>query len=196
MDFFRKKIILIIIQILILSLFIYIFHYSVVIDFDSEISIPQSQIIQFLANFVLFRSPSGMVFIYISWVIISLIPDFFFYNFKKAYSTNLTSFFFPNFFVYTFLYQHSPNYFHVNFLFHLVHTILIGLMLTLISLLIYVALKKLRKDKIDTQLDDLQSIANNIKSYCPNCGIEFDSIPTFCYNCNSKIIIYPEENDK
>ncbi|MBY8984624.1 MAG: hypothetical protein KGD65_06145 [Candidatus Lokiarchaeota archaeon] len=50
------------------------------------------------------------------------------------------------------------------------------------------------KVKTDTQLEDLQIVANQIKSRCPNCGTEFDSVPTFCYNCNSKIILKPEEN--
>ena len=193
-EFFRSKIILFIIQILILSLFIYIFHYNVNINLDNNGSIPQELIIQFIANYVLFKNLSGMFFIYVSWIVISLIPDFVHNNFKKAYSMNLMTFFFPNFFVYTFLYQHSVNYFNSNFLFHLIHTILIGLILTSISLIISLTLKKIMKVKIDAQLEDLQIVANQIKSKCPNCGTEFDSVPTFCYNCNSKIILKPEEN--
>ncbi|MHA2280845.1 MAG: hypothetical protein ACXAC5_08335 [Promethearchaeota archaeon] len=107
---------------------------------------------------------------------------------------NLTTLFFPNFFVFTFLYQHSEDYFNSNFLFHLLHAILIGLIITLISLIISLSLKKIRKVKIDAQLEDLQIVANNIKSKCPNCGTEFDSTPTFCYNCNSKIILKTEDN--
>ena len=193
-DFFRSKIILFIIQILILSLFIYIFHYGVDINLDNNVSIPQELIIQFIANYVLFRNPSGMFFIYMSWIVVSLIPDFLHNNFKKAYSSNLATLFFPNFFVYTFLYQYSEDYFNSNFLFHLLHTILIGLIITLISLIISLSLKKIMKVKTDAQLEDLQIVANQIKSKCPNCGTEFDSAPTFCYNCNSKIILKPEEN--
>jgi len=193
-DFFRSKIILFIIQILFLSLFIYLFHYSVDIDFDNDISVPQELIIQFLANFVLFRNPSGMIFVYMSWIVVSLIPDFLYSNFKRAYSMNIMTFFFPNFFAYTFLYQHSVDYFNSNFLFHLLQTVLIGLIITIISLIISLSLKKIRKVNIDAQLEDLQIVANSIKSKCSNCGTEFDSIPTFCYNCNSKIIIKPEEN--
>ena len=194
LDFFRSKIILFIIQILILSFFIYIFHYSVDINFDSDVSISQELIIQFIANYVLFRNPSGMIFVYMSWIIISFIPDLLHNNFKSAYSMNLTTFFFPNFFVYTFLYQHSVDYFNSNFLFHLLQTILIGLVITLISLVISLTLKKIRKVSSEAQLEDLQIVANSIKSKCSNCGTEFDSTPTFCYNCNSKIIIKPGKN--
>jgi DNA-directed RNA polymerase subunit RPC12/RpoP len=193
-DFFRSKIILFIIQILSLSFFIYLFHYSVDINFDSDVSAPQELIIQFIANYVLFRNPFGMIFIYMSWIVVSLIPDFLHNNFRKAYSMNLMTFFFPNFFVYTFLYQHSVNYFNSNFLFHLLQTILIGLVVTLISLIISLSLKKIRKVNIGAQLEDMQIVANSIKSKCSNCGTEFDSTPTFCYNCNSKIILKPEEN--
>ena len=135
-----------------------------------------------------------MIFIYMSWIVVSLIPDFLHNNFRKAYSMNLMTFFFPNFFVYTFLYQHSVNYFNSNFLFHLLQTILIGLVVTLISLIISLSLKKIRKVNIGAQLEDMQIVANSIKSKCSNCGTEFDSTPTFCYNCNSKIILKPEEN--
>ncbi|MCK4285048.1 MAG: hypothetical protein KAX18_02545, partial [Candidatus Lokiarchaeota archaeon] len=115
-------------------------------------------------------------------------------NFKKAYSMNLMTFFFPNFFALTFLYQHSKEYFNSNFLFHLLNSILIGLIITIISLLVSIVIKKIRKDKIDDHLEDLHIIANYIKSKCPKCGTEFDSTPTFCYNCNTKLILKPEEN--
>ncbi|MHA2034843.1 MAG: hypothetical protein ACW98X_00325 [Promethearchaeota archaeon] len=177
-----------------MSFLIYIFNYSVDINFDSDVSIPQELIIQFIANYVLFRNPFGMLFIYLSWIVVSFIPDLLQNNFKRAYSTNLATFFFPNFFVYTFLYQHSEDYFSSNFLFHLLHTILIGLIITFISFVISLSLKKIRKVNTDTQLENLQIVANKIKSKCQTCGTEFDSTPTFCYNCNSKIIIKPEEN--
>lgn len=76
----------------------------------------------------------------------------------------------------------------------MVNTILIGLILTLISLLISILQKRIRKVKIETSLEDLKSIANSVKAQCPKCGIEFDSFPKYCYNCNSKIIIKPDEN--
>jgi predicted Zn-ribbon and HTH transcriptional regulator len=193
-DFFRSKIILFLIQILSLSLFIYIFHYSVDINFDSNVSVPQELIIQVIANYVLFRNPSGMFFIYMSWIVVSLIPVILHNNFKKAYSMNLMTFFFPNFFSLTFLYNYSKDYFNSNFLFHFLQAILIGLIITLISLVLSIILKKIRKVKIDVQLEDMQIVANSIKSKCSNCGTEFDSAPNFCYNCNSEIILKPEEN--
>jgi DNA-directed RNA polymerase subunit RPC12/RpoP len=129
-----------------------------------------------------------------SWIIISTIPPFLFNNFKKAYSMNLITFFFPNFFVFTFLSQHSKDYFNSNFLFHLGNSILIGIVVTFLSLILSISLKKIRKVKIDEHLEDLHIVANYIKSKCPKCGTEFNSTPTFCYKCNSKIIIKPEEN--
>ncbi len=193
-DFFRSKIILFIIQILILSLFIFYFRYHITINFDTTVSIPQKGIIQFLANYVLFNNSSGMIFIYLIWIIVSFIPTFLYNNFKRAYSMNLMTFFFPNFFVHTFLYQHSVNYFNSNFLFHFLHSILIGLLITAFSLFISISLKKIWKVKTVDHLEDLQIIAYQIKSKCPKCGTEFDSTPIFCYNCNTKLILKPEEN--
>ena len=188
-DFFRSKIILFSIQILFLSLLIFYFRYSITINFDITVSIPQKGIIQFVANFVLFNNSSGMIFIYVIWIIVSFIPDFLSINFKKAYSMNLMTFFFPNFFAYTFLNKHSVNYFNSNFLFHFLHTILIGLLLTVISYLFSKFLKKIRKVKIVDHLEDLQTVAKQIRSKCPKCGTEFDSTPIFCYNCNTEINI-------
>ncbi len=193
-DFFRSKIILFCIQILFLSLLIFYFRYFITINFDITVTIPQKGIIQFVANYVLFNNSSGMIFIYVIWIIVSFIPDFLYINFKKAYSMNLMTFFFPNFFVYTFLYQHSVNYFNLNFQFHFLHTILIGLLITAISLLISNILKKMKKVKIVDHLEDLQIVAKQIRSKCPKCATEFDSTPIFCYNCNTKLILKPEEN--
>ena len=124
---------------------------------------------------------------------VSLIPDFLYNNFKKAYSLNLLTFFFLNFFAFTFLYQHSKEYFDDNFLFHLLNSILLGLIITAISYLISIFLKYINKDKNDDHLEDLHTVANQIKSKCPKCGTEFDSTPTYCYNCNTKLIPKPEE---
>ena len=194
LDFFKIKIILFLIQNLILSLFIYYFGYQIDINFDSTVSIPQQGIIQLVANFVLFNNSSGMIFIYYIWIMVSFIPDFLYNNFKKAYSMNLMTFFFLNFFALTFLFQHSKEYFDSNFLFHLLNSILLGLIMTIISLLVSIFLKYISKDKTDDHMEDLHIIANQIKSKCPKCGTEFDSTPAFCYNCNAKLILKPEEN--
>ncbi|MHA1987663.1 MAG: hypothetical protein ACW98D_13595 [Promethearchaeota archaeon] len=176
-----------------MSLFVYFFGYRIEIQFDSTVSIPQQGVIQLVANYVLFNNTSGMIFIYYIWIMVSLIPDFLYNNFKKAYSMNLITFFFLNFFALTFLYQHSRQYFDSNFLFHLLNSILLGSIITIISLLISLFLKYINKDKTDDHLEDLHIVANQIKSKCPKCGIEFDSTPTFCYNCNTKLRIKPEE---
>jgi hypothetical protein len=176
-----------------LGLFIYFFGYQIEINFDSTVSIPQQGVIQLVANYVLFNKSSGMIFIYYIWIMVSFIPDFLYNNFKKAYSLNLLTFFFLNFFAFTFLYQHSKEYFDANFLFHLLNSILLGLIITAISYLISIFRKYINKDKNDDHLEDLHAVANQIKSKCPKCGTEFDSTPTYCYNCNTKLITKPEE---
>ena len=98
LDFFRSKVIVFIIQIFILSLVLIFFNYTSPINFDSIVSPPQERIIQTIANFVLFRDFSGLIFIYSIWISISFIPIFIYNSFRRAYSMNLLTFFFPNFF--------------------------------------------------------------------------------------------------
>ena len=193
LDFFRSKVIVFIIQIFILSLVLVSFNYSSPINFDVNVSPPQERIIQTIANYVLFRDFSGLIFIYSIWISISFIPIIVYNSFKRAYSMNLLTFFFPNFFVYTFLSKYSPNYYKSNFLFHIIPTIFIGLTIVGVSLGGSFILKKLRKTKIETQIEDLHIIMNQIKSKCPKCGTEFNSTPIYCYKCNSNIILESED---
>ncbi|GAG74984.1 unnamed protein product, partial [marine sediment metagenome] len=95
---FKLKIMNFIIQFLILSLLIYFFDYRFNIIFDNDISGERKIIIQFIANYILFdpNNITDLYFIYFSWTIVSLIPIFIFNDYKKAYSMNLTTFFFPN----------------------------------------------------------------------------------------------------
>lgn len=194
-DFFRSRIILFLIQILLLSLLIYSFNYKFNIIFDIGILKEREVIIQFLANYVLFDDLSGLYFIYISWILVSLIPIFVYNNFKKAYSMNLMTFFFPNFFLYVFLWNYSPYYFDSKFPFHFLHTILLGVLLISFSIGLSLLLKKIMKLKIETQIEDLHDIANQNRIICPNCGTEFNSIPRFCYNCNTDLTIRTEDQD-
>ena len=114
--FFQSKVVLFTIQILILSLFIYIFDYNFSINFDKSISKERREIIQFIANYVIFDfGGNKSYFICFSWMIISLLPIFAYRDYKRAYSMNLTSYFFPNFFFYVFLSRYSPNYYESNF---------------------------------------------------------------------------------
>ena len=192
-EVFRSKVIIFIIQIFILSLVLVSFKYTSPINFDSIVSPPQERIIQTIANYVLFKDFSGLIFIYSIWISISFIPIIAYNSFKRAYSMNLLTFFFLNFFVYTFLSKYSPIYYKSNFLFHIIPTIFIGLMIVGVSLGGSFILKKLRKTKIETQIEDLHIIMNQIKSKCPKCGTEFNSTPIYCYKCNSNIILESED---
>ncbi|MFW9998874.1 MAG: hypothetical protein ACFE9Q_02170 [Candidatus Hodarchaeota archaeon] len=194
-DFFRSRIILFLIQILLLSSFIYSLGYFFKINFDAGTLIEQEVIIQFLANYILFDDLLGLCFIYISWIIVSLLPIFIFNNFKKAYSMNLMTFFFPNFFLYVFLWKYSPDYFNLNFQFHLLHTILLGLVIIGISIGLSLLIKKITKKEVITQIEDLSILASEGKKVCPNCGTEFESVPKFCYKCNTDLSIITGNNN-
>ena len=193
-DFFRSKIILFIIQILILSLFIFYFGYQFNIIFDIDASNAQKRITQFIANYVLFNDLSGLLFMYFIWILVSIIPIFLYNDFKKAYSMNIMTFFFPNFFTYIFLYRYSKDYFNSKFSFHLLHSILLILLIVMVSIGISLILKKITKVKIEEQIEDLHVIISNINSKCPNCGTEFNSTPLYCWHCNAKLILKSEEN--
>ncbi|MHA1670331.1 MAG: hypothetical protein ACTSV5_07090 [Promethearchaeota archaeon] len=184
----KSKVVLIIIQFLLLSLMIYGFNYSYQITFDAETSVEQQMIIQFLANYVIFDSVSGMIFVGLIWIIVSFLPIIIFFDFKKAYSTNLSTFFLLNFFFYVFLFQHSYNFFDNHFPTFITNTLLLGATLVIISIGLSIVLKKLKKHlKMQKQK---QFSPNNKKSLmvCPKCGTKFQSIPMFCYNCNTKLI--------
>lgn len=189
LEFFRNRIILFAIQIFLLTLLISFIRYTVQICFTSGISNEQRWIVQILANYVIFNNVSGLFFIYIAWILISLIPIFLYNNFKKAYSMNLVTFFFPNFFLYVFLSRYSKEYFNSHFSFHFFHTILLGIILAVFSIGISLILRRLTKVKPKTRDSELQTIKNHIKSKCPNCGAEFNSTPIYCYKCNTKLLV-------
>jgi len=195
---FKTKIINFIIQILILSLFIYLFNYKYKINFDNDITEERKFVIQFLANFILFdlNNLSSLYFIYISWIIVSLIPILNFNNYKKSYSMNLTTFFFPNFFFYVFLYRYSPNYFNSHFPTIFTQTVFLGLFIVFFSLGLTFILKKIRKPKDFIQFEDLELIVQENKIKCPHCGTEYNSIPKYCYNCSKELLINGVINEK
>ncbi|MFX1259133.1 MAG: hypothetical protein ACFFAN_14860 [Promethearchaeota archaeon] len=150
-------------------------------------------IIQFIANYVMYYYKNNnftqFYFIYFSWMIVSLIPIFVFNDYKKAYSMNLTTFFFPNFFFYVFLYRYSSNYFNSYFQTLFINTILLGLFIVLFSLGFTFILKTIRKPKARTQFENLKLIEQKNKIICPHCGIEYNSIPKYCYNCSKELIV-------
>lgn len=183
---FKFKLVNFILQIWILSLLIYIIDYEFKVNFDKSISKERRDIIQFLANYIIFdfkNDLSGIFFIYISWFIISLIPILNFNDYKKAYSLNLTTFFFLNFFFYLFLYRYSPNYFNSYFQILFTRTIILGIFIILFSIGLSLLLNKTIRHKDVLQFEDLKKIVQKSIIKCPHCGTEFNSIPQYCYNC-------------
>ncbi|MFW9989381.1 MAG: hypothetical protein ACFFC3_12060 [Candidatus Odinarchaeota archaeon] len=195
-DILRKRIILFIIQILLLNVLVIIIGYEFTIDFDEETSKTQELIIQFLANFMMFDNIRGFYFIYISWLLISLIPIFLFNNFKKASSMNLLTLFFPCFFFLVFLKRYAKIFFDSNFYLLIGQTIILGIVIIVFSICFSLLLKKLIKSGIESQMEDLLIVANRNKRECPNCGTLFDSIPNFCYNCNADLTMLTSNENK
>ncbi|MFX1308143.1 MAG: hypothetical protein ACFE9M_04055 [Promethearchaeota archaeon] len=186
-EVFRNRFVLFIIQTLILNLIIFCFGYQINLNLDIGIAIEQKVIIQFLANYILFDILPSLLFIYLIWILVSLIPIFIYNDFKKSYSMNLITFFFPNFFLYVFLSRYSPVYFNSHFPFHFIHTILLGIVIISLSIGLSLAKKKILRYKVRAQIEDLQFIANQNKLVCPNCGANFSSLPKFCYRCNTDL---------
>ena len=196
---FKKKLVIFLIQIVILILSIYLFDYKYNLKLQeypkpSTTSEEQIAIIEWLANYILYEDLNDLFFIYTIWFLISMIPIFIYNNYKKAYSMNLTTFFFPNFFFYVFLRNHYETYFNSNFLNLFIKTIILGIFIVSISIGISFALKTIIKTKVAVQYEDLQLIASKCISKCPKCGTEFNSIPQFCYNCNTKLTMNTEDN--
>lgn len=184
---FKTKSVLIIIQFLILTLVIYGFNHFYQIAFDSETTIEQQIIIQFLANYVIFDDIDGMIFVYTIWIIISLIPIIIFFDFKKAYSTNLSTFFLLNFFFYVFLIRHSPDFFNSRFPIIIINTFLLGFTIILFSIGLSIGINHLKKRWKMQKQEEFTPTEGKPLMICPKCGTEFQSIPIFCYNCNTKL---------
>lgn len=198
LNIFKFKLVNFIIQISILSLFIYIFDYEYAINFDKGISIERQKIIQFLANYIMFNANDsfGTTFIYFSWFIVCLIPILSFNDYKKAYSLNLTTYFFPNFFFYIFLFRYSPNYYHSHFQVFLTQTLIHGIFIVLYSIGLSLLLMKIRKLSNKTQLENLRLIEERNITTCPKCGTQFNSIPQYCYNCLTELTTENLINDR
>ncbi|MHA1372820.1 MAG: hypothetical protein ACTSR7_00855 [Promethearchaeota archaeon] len=194
--FFKNKVVLIIIQFLILTLMIYGFNRSYQITFITNTSIEQQIIMQFLANYVIFDDIGGMIFTGIIWIIVSLLPILIFFDIKKAYSTNLSTFFFLNFFFYVFLFNYDKDVFDLHFPTLITNTLLLGFTIVVVSVGLSLVLKYFKK-RWGMQKQE-QFSSNNGKSLmvCPKCGTEFQSIPMFCYNCNTKLVNGEDANSE
>lgn len=193
-DIFKIRIVIFVVQFLILGLLIFFIRYEVNLDFDEGISKDRALIIQFLANYVLFKKTTGLFVIYIIWLSVSLIPIFVYFDFKRAYSMNLLSFFFLNFFPYIFLSRYSPDYFDVYFQFHIINTLLLGMLIVGFSISLSLIFKKIKISKEGSRIVNLETIAKSISTVCPHCGTEFESHPKFCFNCNADLTIIMEDN--
>jgi len=196
---FQKKIVIFSIQIAILTLLIYIFNYRFELNLQlfpptSDTTDDQIVIIEFLAAYLMYDNLTDAFFIYICWSLISIIPALIYNDYLKAFKMNLITYLFLNFFLYIFLYRHVNYYFRENFSIIFTKTYITGIIITILSIEISLILKKFRKPKSEEELEDLQIITNKIRTKCPKCGTEFNSIPQFCYNCNTRIIKETDEN--
>ncbi len=182
---FKSKLMVFCIQILILLISSVIFNYRIQIDFDLSVDPragEQQFIIQFLANLILYNTTFGLLYIYITWVIVSLLPILIFNNSRKAYSMNLTTFFFPNFFFYVFYWRYSITSFSSVFPTFLVETFALAITIVIISIVLSLLLKLIRNEEMK---EDITNIELKNRSECPQCGAKFESKPKYCYNCNT-----------
>lgn len=185
---FENKFVLFCVQFLILSLILFLFRYNFNISFDSVTFDIHRQIIQFLANYIMYDNWSSLLLIYIIWILVSLIPIFIYRNFRKVYSINLLTFFLPNFFFYVFLSRYSPNYFNLEFFNLMTKTIVLCIVIVIFSIGASLLVAKLFKEDYAITQEDFELIQKQTTITCPNCGTHFKSIPKYCYNCNSELI--------
>ncbi|MBY9002574.1 MAG: hypothetical protein KGD73_01260 [Candidatus Lokiarchaeota archaeon] len=194
--FFEQRIVSFILQFILLTLLIYGFNYSYQIDFDADVEREQIVIIQFLANYVLFRGVDDTIFMYSAWLLISFLPILINIDCKKAYSANLLTYFVLNFFVYVFLFSKdmrvTDDFFTLNFITLIWNTILLGFTIIIFSILVSFLLKKIKP----AQFQQIDVLDNKPLMICPKCGTEFQSIPMFCYNCNTKLINEEDDNSE
>lgn len=186
-NIFRSRFVIFVLQFLMLTILISFMSYDTNIYFDIGISHERALIIQFLANYVLFSNLSSLLFIYIIWLSVSLIPILVYIDFKKAYSMNLLTFFFLNFFPYVFLKQYSPLYFDIYFQFHISNTILLGIVIVGFTIALSLIFKKIKVGKLSSRIVNVETIAKRISSVCLQCGTVFESRPKVCFNCNANL---------
>ena len=185
------------IQIFLLIIFIVSFQYEFQIEFDLSTDPRASEqqfVIQFLANLILYSNSFGFVYINVTWIIVSLIPILIFSDYKKAYSMNLTTFFFPNFFFYVFYWRYSEIYYTALFPTFIVKTILLGLTIAIGSIILSLILKFITSFRKNIKLENLEQIESLNRIKCPKCGTQYDSIPKYCFNCNYLITNESGEN--
>ena len=190
-DLIKSKLMLFCIQICVLISISIICNYKFQIDFDVSTdprSGDQQLIIQFLANLIMYNDSFGFVYIYLTWIIVSLIPILILIDYKKAYSMNLTTFFFPNFFFYVFYRRYSETYFTALFPTFIFKSIILGITIAIISISLSLILKFVKNSASKANVENLEQIEQKNRTECPKCGTQFNSIPKYCFNCNNIII--------
>ncbi|MFW9969521.1 MAG: hypothetical protein ACFFDF_04920 [Candidatus Odinarchaeota archaeon] len=75
----------------------------------------------------------------------------------------------------------------MNFPFHLMHTILLGVVIVVFSISLSLLIKRILKLKSKQRVEDLQKIVESGNRVCPKCGTIFESLPKYCYNCNTDL---------
>ena len=188
LEIIRSKIIIFIIQFVVLSLFLIILGYSFEIEFDSTISIERKQIIQVLANYIMFESLNDTILIYGLWLLVATLPIILLRKVKKVYSMNLITFFFPNFFFYVFLSRYSNLYFNEMFGRLFLKTIILAMVLMAYSILLSLIINFFWKITKKEETLEILEVDKKIVSVCPQCGTKFDSKPLYCYKCNTKLL--------
>jgi hypothetical protein len=192
---YKSKLALFCVQFLILTILIGLFQYKFYIEFESNILEERRFTIQFLANYIMYKLDMSLLFLYLIWILATLIPVIILRDVKKVIVMNLITFFLPNFFFYIFLSKYSPVYYENFGLSLLLRTLVLGLVIILLSFLITLILKFMLNLKKEVKIVDVTFIEEKTKSMCPYCGTKFNSIPIYCYKCNKKLIPDLEDNN-
>ncbi len=187
----KSKLVVFLVQLAIASLFVFFYKYNFRINFDEEITLERKSVIQNIGNLILFNSYnlSDFFFILILWILVSLIPVFVYRDYKKAYSSNLRAYLFPTFFFYVFLSRYAPIYFKNSFYDLLMITIILSAIIALFSIGSSLIVKKFSNSKNIPSVEDLNRLESENKITCPRCGIVYDSIPKYCYNCSKELTV-------
>ncbi len=183
----EKKIVIFLLQFFIFSSILWVTHYQYAIEFDSGILEIRKRVIQFLANYIFYESVSANIFIYSCWILISLVPILVYFDYKRAYSVNLITFFIPNFFFYVFLSRYSPTYFNLKFSELITQTLILGITIVAFTISSCLILSKIKKE-VMRKRKELKPISMQVETICPYCGTHFQSTPKYCYNCSKEIV--------
>ncbi len=193
---YKSKIGIFVIQVVLLTVFIWIFNYSIPINFDPGILYEREVIIQFIGNYVIADTFMHGLLLFVVWFIVSLFPVVIYRESKRAMFANLKLMFFPNFFFYLFYHRYSPTFFSSTWGRFLLPFLLLGGCILMISVLFPTIYHKLTATKPEVKREELRKLAQKSRSRCPKCGAEFDSKPTFCYKCSTRLIPEGSEDPK